>query len=93
MGWRGIGSYAIGGGRFCLLMPGFCKSASLGEVRGHGYVLTPGRYVGAANAEEDDVPFEERMAELTQKLKGQFEESVRLEAAIRQNLEGLGYEW
>jgi type I restriction enzyme M protein len=49
--------------------------------------------VGAANAEEDDVPFEERMAELTQKLKGQFEESVRLEAAIRQNLEGLGYEW
>jgi type I restriction enzyme M protein len=72
---------------------GFCKSASLAEVRGHGYVLTPGRYVGAAAAEEDDVPFEERMAELTQKLKGQFEESARLEAAIRQNLEGLGYEW
>jgi type I restriction enzyme M protein len=72
---------------------GFCKSASLEEVRGHGYVLTPGRYVGAAAAEDDDVPFEERMAELTQKLKGQFEESARLEAAIRQNLEGLGYEW
>lgn len=73
-------------------MPGFCKSASLEEIRGHNYVLTPGRYVGAAVAEEDDVPFEERMAELTAKPAEQFKESAKLEAAIRQNLRGLGYE-
>ena len=71
-------------------MPGFCKSASLEKIRGHGYVLTPGRYVGAAAA--DDVPFEERMAELTAKLGEQFKESAKLEAAIRENLRGLGYE-
>lgn len=65
---------------------GFCKSASLDEIRGHNYVLTPGRYVGVAAAEEDDVPFEERMAE-------QFKESSKLEAAIRENLRGLGYEF
>jgi type I restriction enzyme M protein len=49
-------------------VPGFCKSATLEEIRGHGYVLTPRRYMGAAAAEKDDVPFEERMAELTAKL-------------------------
>lgn len=74
-------------------VPGFCKSASLEEIRGHSYVLTPGRYVGAAAAEEDDVPFEERMAELTAKLGEQFKESAKLEAAIRENLRGLGYEF
>jgi type I restriction enzyme M protein len=74
-------------------VPGFCKSASLDDIRGHNYVLTPGRYVGAAAAEEDDVPFEERMAELTGKLGEQFKESARLEAAIRENLRGLGYDF
>ncbi|MGI0492936.1 type I restriction-modification system subunit M [Alkalinema pantanalense CENA528] len=74
-------------------VPGFCKSATLEEIRGHNYVLTPGRYVGAAAAEEDDVPFEERMAELTAKLAEQFKESARLEAAIRENLGGLGYDF
>ncbi|MCJ2542142.1 type I restriction-modification system subunit M [Thermostichus vulcanus] len=73
-------------------VPGFCKSASLEEIRGHNYVLTPGRYVGAAAAEEDDVPFAERMAELSAKLGEQFKESAKLEAAIRENLRGLGYE-
>ncbi|MFG3818004.1 class I SAM-dependent DNA methyltransferase [Limnothrix redekei] len=72
---------------------GFCKSASLDEIRGHNYVLTPGRYVGAAAAEEDDVPFEERMAELTATLAEQFKESSKLEIAIRENLRGLGYEF
>lgn len=72
---------------------GFCKAASLDEIRGHGYVLTPGRYVGAAAAEEDDVPFEERMAELTAKLAEQFKESSKLEVAIRENLRGLGYDF
>ncbi len=74
-------------------VPGFCMAASLEDIRGHNYVLTPGRYVGAAVAEEDDVPFEERMAELTEKLGEQFKESARLEVAIRENLGGLGYDF
>jgi type I restriction enzyme M protein len=74
-------------------MAGFCKAASLDEIRSHGYVLTPGRYVGAAATEEDDVPFEERMAELTATLAEQFKESSKLEVAIRENLRGLGYDF
>ncbi len=46
-------------------VPGFCKSATTDEIREHNYVLTPGRYVGAAEIEDDEVPFEEKMAELT----------------------------
>jgi type I restriction enzyme M protein len=70
---------------------GFCKSAKLEEIGTHGYVLTPGRYVGAEEVEDDDEAFEEKMLHLTQKLEQQFEESARLEAAIRENLRGLGY--
>lgn len=62
--------------------PGFCYSATLEEVRSHGYVLTPGRYVGAADIESDDVPFEERFAALGTKLVQQFAESRNLEARI-----------
>ncbi len=67
-------------------VPGFCKGAKLDEVRGHAHVLTPGRYVGAADVEDDGVPFEERFAALTAKLEDQFAESARLEAVIRANL-------
>jgi type I restriction enzyme M protein len=70
---------------------GFCKSAKLEEIAAHGYVLTPGRYVGAEEVEDDDEAFEEKMLHLTQKLEKQFEESARLEAAIRENFRGLGY--
>ncbi len=70
---------------------GFCKSAKLEEIAAHGYVLTPGRYVGAEEVEDDDEAFEEKMLHLTQKLEQQFEESARLEMAIRENLRGLGY--
>lgn len=73
-------------------VPGFCKSATLDEIAGHGYVLTPGRYVGAAAAEDDGEPFEEKMARLTAELAARFEESARLEEEIRRNLEQLGYE-
>lgn len=73
-------------------VPGFCKSATLEEIQSHGYVLTPGRYVGAEEAEDDDEPFEQKMQRLTQKLEEQFAESARLEAAIRQNLKALGVE-
>ena len=71
-------------------VPGFCKSATLEEISSHGYVLTPGRYVGAEELEEDDEPFEEKMERLTKKLYAQFEESAKLEAAIRENLKALG---
>jgi type I restriction enzyme M protein len=72
--------------------PGFCKSAELAELQKHDYVLTPGRYVGAADEEDDGEPFAEKMARLTATLKTQFEESDRLEAEIKKNLSGLGYD-
>lgn len=70
-------------------LPGFCKSATLDDLRAHGYVLTPGRYVGAAQADEDDQPFEEKMQYLTALLELQFAESARLEKAIQENLRKL----
>jgi type I restriction enzyme M protein len=72
-------------------VPGFCKSVSTDEIKEHGYVLTPGRYVGAAEIEDDGIPFEEKMAELTATLYEQFTEADRLEAVIKKNLEVLGY--
>jgi type I restriction-modification system DNA methylase subunit len=70
-------------------VPGFCKAATLDDIRQHSHILTPGRYVGAAEVEDDGEPFEERMERLTTELEEQFAESARLEAAIRQNLELL----
>ncbi|MCR9466191.1 type I restriction-modification system subunit M [Vibrio alginolyticus] len=71
---------------------GFCKSATLEEIRKHDFVLTPGRYVGAAEELDDGVPFGEKMATLTAKLSEQFAESATLEEEIKKNLAGLGYE-
>jgi type I restriction enzyme M protein len=71
---------------------GFCKAAKLEEIKKHDYVLTPGRYVGAPPQEDDGEPFEEKMARLTATLKEQFAEGARLEAEIRKNLTGLGYD-
>jgi len=71
---------------------GFCKSAPLAEVQKHDYVLTPGRYVGAAAEEDDGEPFADKMARLTGQLKTQFKQSDKLEAEIKKNLAGLGYE-
>ncbi|MDC8803195.1 class I SAM-dependent DNA methyltransferase [Halomonas pacifica] len=73
-------------------VPGFCKAATLEEIEKHDFVLTPGRYVGAPEQEDDGEPFAEKMARLTAQLKAQFEESDRLEAEIKRNLGGLGYE-
>ena len=73
-------------------VPGFCKSATIEEIAGHGYILTPGRYVGAEDIEDEDEPFEDKMALLTGKLEAQFAESARLETAIRDNLKGLVYD-
>ncbi|MDZ4159208.1 MAG: class I SAM-dependent DNA methyltransferase [Anaerolineaceae bacterium] len=70
-------------------VPGFCRSVKLEEMRAQGYVLTPGRYVGAEDIEEDDEPFEQKMERLTKELEAQFEESAKLETAIRTNLKRL----
>ncbi|GIW41268.1 MAG: DNA methyltransferase [Candidatus Binatia bacterium] len=72
-------------------VPGFCKSASLEEIRKHGHVLTPGRYVGAEAPEDDGEPFEEKMARLVAQLREQQAEAARLDAAIAANLKELGY--
>ena len=71
---------------------GFCYSATLDEIKSNDYVLTPGRYVGVEDNEEDDIPFEEKMASITSELSTQFEESHRLEEEIKKNLKSIGYE-
>jgi type I restriction enzyme M protein len=84
--WRGeqeAGEYAD--------VPGFCKSAPLDEVRKHGHVLTPGRYVGAEAQEDDGEPFAERMGRLAVQLREQQAEAAKLDSAITANLRELGY--
>jgi len=84
--WRGdksAGEYAD--------VPGFCKAAKLEDIRKHGHVLTPGRYVGAEAAEEDGEPFDEKMKRLTATLRRQQEDAAKLDAAIAGNLKELGY--
>jgi len=70
---------------------GFCKSAGLEEIRKHGHVLTPGRYVGAEAQEDDGEPFEKKMTRLVAQLREQQAEAAKLDEAIARNLEGLGY--
>ncbi|TQV74532.1 type I restriction-modification system subunit M [Exilibacterium tricleocarpae] len=71
---------------------GFCYAATLEDIKKHDYVLTPGRYVGAAEQVEDAEPFSEKIARLSSQLKEQFEKSGRLEAEITKNLTELGYD-
>ncbi len=70
---------------------GFSAAATLEEIAKQDYILTPGRYVGIAEAEEDDEPFEEKMARLTSEISKCFEESNRLQEQIKKNLEAIGY--
>ena len=72
-------------------VPGFCKAATLDEIRKHGHVLTPGRYVGAEEVEDDGEPFEEKMQRLAATLREQQAEAAKLDAAIAANLKELGY--
>jgi type I restriction enzyme M protein len=84
--WRGeegAGLYAD--------VAGFCKSASMDDIAKHAYVLTPGRYVGAADLEDDSEPFEEKMARLSALWKEQRAAATKLDAAIEANLKELGY--
>ncbi|BDD02411.1 DNA methyltransferase (plasmid) [Persicobacter psychrovividus] len=71
---------------------GFCKSARLEDIQKNDYVLTPGRYVGVAEEEDDGIPFEEKMGTLSKDLFQQMEQSEKLDQAIRENLKMLGYE-
>lgn len=90
--WRGealdeggqVGEYAD--------IPGFCRSVTLAEIAEHGHVLTPGRYVGAEEVEDDDEAFAEKMQRLTQQLGKQMQKGAELDQLIRQKLGGLGYE-
>lgn len=71
---------------------GYSKSATLEEIQKNDYVLTPGRYVGVAEEEDDGIPFEEKMTELTSTLFAQMQEAEELDKAILENLKSLGYE-
>ncbi|OCH46939.1 type I restriction-modification system subunit M [Aliivibrio fischeri] len=70
---------------------GYCKSSTIDEVKANDYVLTPGRYVGAAEIEDDGIPFETKMRELSQNLYDQMNKSVGLDKTIKENLTKLGY--
>ncbi|MFA0545072.1 N-6 DNA methylase [Vibrio splendidus] len=70
---------------------GFSKSATVADIKANDFVLTPGRYVGAAEVEDDGIPFEIKMSELSQTLYNQMNQSQELDKAIRRNLEALGY--
>jgi type I restriction enzyme M protein len=72
-------------------IPGFCRSATIVDIREHSYILTPGRYVGAAEIEEDDEPFEEKMARLTAALREQTQQAAKLDQIIWANLGDIRY--
>lgn len=72
-------------------VPGYCKAVTVDDIKDNDFVLTPGRYVGAAEIEDDGVPFEEKTTALSQTLYRQMAEGEKLDAVIRGNLEGLGY--
>lgn len=85
--WRGesdAGEYAD--------IPGFCKSVELEEITAHGFVLTPGRYVGVEQAEEEDEVFDEKIQRLKTQLEAQFTEAARLERELRQSMKLIGYD-
>jgi type I restriction enzyme M protein len=84
--WRGDQ-----GAREYVDVAGFCKSAKLDEIRAQGHVLSPGRFVGAAEADDESEPFEKRMKHLSMILRQQREDSTRLDATIAANLRELGY--
>ena len=74
-------------------IPGFCRSVKLTEIAQHGHVLTPGRYVGAEEVEDNDEDFATKMQQLTEKLGEQMAKGAELDVLIRQKLGGLGYEF
>jgi len=83
-GEKGFGKYED--------VQGFCNSAELKEIEKHNFILTPGRYVGVPEEEDDGIPFEDKMEKLTKGLKEQFKEGDKLEKEIKQNLKKIGWE-
>jgi type I restriction enzyme M protein len=71
---------------------GFCKSASLAEVEANNFVLTPGRYVGTEEVEDDGIPYEEKVAVISENLKSYFAQSIELQKHIKINLNKIGIE-
>jgi type I restriction enzyme M protein len=69
---------------------GFCKSANLAEVEANNFVLTPGRYVGTEEVEDDGIPYEEKVATISENLKRYFEKSIELQERIKNNLKKVG---
>jgi type I restriction enzyme M protein len=72
-------------------VPGFCRAVTLAEIAEHGYVLTPGRFVGAEATDDDYEAFNEKMERLTAQLAEQMAKGAELDAVIREKLGGLGY--
>lgn len=70
---------------------GFCKAVKIDEIRKHGHIMTPGRYVGAEEVKDDGEPFDEKMKRLTKELTGQFNKSEELEKEIKKNLRSIGF--
>ena len=73
-------------------IPGFCKAVTIDAIREHEYILTPGRYVGIEEKENDGEPFEEKMQRLTEELSEQFAKSEHLEEKIKKNLKNIGFD-
>jgi len=90
--WRGEAAVGEVAGEYADI-PGFCRSVPLAEIAQHGHVLTPGRYVGAEDVEDDDEAFAEKMTRLTEQLGEQMAKGTELDALIRAKLGGLGYEF
>jgi len=83
--WRGEGGKYVD-------VAGFCKAAKADDIKKHGNILTPGRYVGTEDIEEDEEVFKDKMKRLTLQLTGQMAESSKLEKEIKRNLKSIGYE-
>jgi type I restriction enzyme M protein len=85
--WRaaeGVGQYQD--------VPGFCRGVPVAEIRDHGAVLTPGRFVGTPDVQEDAEPFNQNLKRLTAELEAGFERSAELEVSIRRQLKVLGFD-
>lgn len=89
--WRGFTPALSKGEGVYKDIKGFCKSATLEEIEKHGYVLTPGRYVGIEAVEDDGIPFETKMATLTATLKQQMDKEAALNAEIEKQLSKIGF--
>lgn len=90
--WRSLPPLGEAGRGLYEDIPGFCKSAKLNEVEANNYVLTPGRYVGAEEAEDDGIPYEEKVAAISENLKNYFDKSIELQERIKNNLTKVGIE-